>query len=73
MAPVKVQPLRITMSGNGFDGMVSADAAGIIATLMALNQLSWKTRDAHCIHLFYLLREYALDHAESGLILRAID
>jgi hypothetical protein len=73
MAPAKDEPLRLMVSGNGFDGTVSADAAGIIATLMALNQLSWRTRDARCIHLFYLLREYALDHAESSLILRAID
>lgn len=73
MAPADETPLRIMVTGNGFDSTVSADAAGIISTLLALNQLSWKTRDAHCIHLFYLLREYALVHPEADLILRAID
>jgi hypothetical protein len=73
MAPAIDKKLRLTCSGNYFDGEVSADAAGIIATLMALNQLSWQTRGDHYIRLFYLLRDFATEHPESALILRAID
>lgn len=73
MAPAIEGKLRLIGKGNFFEGDVSADAAGIIATLMALNQLCWDSRSDRHIRLFYLLRGFALEHAESGLILGAID
>ena len=59
-------------SGNGYSGQMSADAAGITATLFALNQMVWdgseKLADA-----FYLLREFAAQHPEFREIFGAID
>ena len=64
--------MHLRVDGNGFDRPVSADAAGIIVTLFALNSLLWagaqdltKADDA--------LREFAFAHAEGRSILRAID
>ena len=73
MAPVTDRRMRIQCAGNGFDGEMSADAAGVVACLMAFNALVWKTRDEHFEHLFYCLREFASDHPESCAISAAID
>lgn len=73
MAPHTDAPFRIVCDGNGFDGEVSAVAAGIIATLMALSHLSFVVDDDGLIDQFYLLREYAVSHSEAGAIFRAID
>ncbi|AZK89887.1 antirestriction protein [Xanthomonas oryzae] len=76
MAPTTPERLRITVAGNEFDGELSADAAGIVATLFALGQLAATeaddTRDQF-VYLFHWLREYAAEHAEARLIFRAID
>lgn len=64
---------KISVAGNYFDGEMSADAAGIAVTLMAFNALAWRTRKDYVTDLFYNLREYALQHPESGLIFAAID
>ena len=73
MAPEGHETMLIEVLGNGFSGEVSADAAGIIATLCTFNALSWSTRQDKFIESFYLLREFALNHAENGEILAAID
>jgi hypothetical protein len=36
MAPKPDKRLRVEVDGNGFSGEMSADAAGIVATLFAL-------------------------------------
>jgi hypothetical protein len=41
----KVSSVTGCHPGNYFDGDVSADAAGIIATLMIMNWLSWQVAD----------------------------
>ena len=46
MAPVMPGPLRIDVHGNYYSGTVSADAAGVIATLFALGQLAAEVTDA---------------------------
>jgi len=66
---------------NGFDGEVSAEAAGIIATLYALNALIWELyiRNPHHTGRELLqqkyddLRNFAGQHAEAAEIYRAID
>ena len=60
---------------NGFEGMLSADALGITACLYAFSHLSFGEGvfAEICAEQYHLLREYALDHAESGAILAAID
>ena len=53
--------------------LLSADAAGIVASLFAVGQLANQTGDDHVIELYHLLRDYAFEHQEAGNILRAID
>lgn len=65
--------LRIAVpDGNGFDGVLSADAAGIVATLFALNHLAWQGAPA-MVQAYDRLRAYAEQHPECGSILAAID
>lgn len=73
MAPAAERAFVLTCEGNGVRGEVSADAAGIVATLMTLNCLAWTTQDPYFTDSFYWLRDFALEHAEAGAILRAID
>ena len=58
---------------NYYSGKMSAEAAGITATLYALNEVACKTAQSHIVDLYYNLREYAVRHFESSEILRAID
>ena len=73
MTPRLEGPLRIRCEGNGFDGEMSCDAAGIVACLMAFNTLACQTREAHLGELFYQLRDFAAQHAEAASIFAAID
>jgi hypothetical protein len=73
MAPAYDKPLRVFVEGNGFEGELSANAAGIVATLYALCQLAEETGSDRIISLYHLLREYLDDHPEGGLIFSAID
>ncbi|PTB17774.1 antirestriction protein [Trinickia symbiotica] len=73
MAPSTTHRLRLQCDGNGFDGEMSADAAGIVACLFAFNALVWKTRDERFERLYYCLREFASDHSEACAISAAID
>jgi hypothetical protein len=73
MAPAYDKPLRVSVEGNWFEGELSADAAGIVATLYALCQLAEETGNDRIIDLYHLLREYLDDHPEGGLIFSAID
>ena len=70
--------------GNYFEAEVSADSAGIIATLMIMNRLTWQVTDMGpeyakiCKHLVArqeALKDYVslIQHPEKALIFRAID
>lgn len=77
MTPDKDEALRLTVDGNAFDGELSSDAAGIVATLFALGQIAEEIQgtaeaDAVIDH-YYCLREFSSEHVEAGLIFRAID
>lgn len=65
-------PMDIVVDSNGYSGTLSPDAAGIVATLFALNDLLWRGAD-HLHDAFYLLRDLAAEHPEARLILQAID
>jgi hypothetical protein len=69
--------MRLQVDGNGFDGDVSADAAGIVVTLFALCQLAEEVAGTHDADAFsehyHRLRAFADSHAEAGAIFRAID
>ena len=74
MAPeLGCETIRIRCPGNFYDATMSPDAAGIVATLYALNALVWKTRKAELRDMFDRLRDYAGDHTEGPKIFAAID
>ena len=73
LVPRCAGPVRIAVDGNGFSGSMSADAAGIVATLFALCDLAAQVRDDAVIDLFHGLRDFAAEHAEMALIFAAID
>ncbi|MDW1906883.1 antirestriction protein [Vibrio sp. 705] len=77
MAPNMDTSLFLEISSNWFSGEMSADAAGIIVTLFALGQLAGESEGTalgdRFITLYHLLRDFAKEHKESSLILRAID
>jgi hypothetical protein len=74
LAPSDGQSYRLSVSGNGFEGRLSADAAGITATLFAMNTLAFRYPhlEQHS-ERYYQLRDFACAHAEARLILAAID
>jgi len=74
LAPSGAELYRISVSGNGFEGSLSADAAGITATLFAMNTLTFRfPRLAQHAERYYQLRDFAYTHTEARLILAAID
>lgn len=77
LAPDSDKSMRISVEGNGFDGEMSADAAGIVATFFALSQLTGAVQGTEAgdtlIDRYFFLRDFAAEHVEAGLIFRAID
>ncbi|BCF95394.1 antirestriction protein [Paraburkholderia largidicola] len=73
MAPSHDQAFHLSNAENYFEGSVTPDAAGIIASLFALGQLCNRTGIEEHIELYYALREYAHQHPERRLIFKAID
>jgi hypothetical protein len=73
MAPTSM-PVEFRVQSNEFEGIVSADAAGVIVCLFAFSHLSLqRPADDLFGRNFHALREFALNHAEATLILAAID
>lgn len=65
---------HLLQPANQFEATVSADAAGIIATLYALGSLAFNYQDeAIFTERYHQLRDFAHSHAESKAIFRAID
>ncbi len=73
MAPRSDERFRVCVEGNGFEGELSADAAGIVAVLFALCQLAFDSTDDRYVELYHQLRDFAVSHPEAGAIFRAID
>ena len=73
MAPATDKTFRVTVEGNFFDGELSADAAGVVATLFAVCELANRTGADRIIDLYHLLRDYAGEHADAASIFAAID
>ena len=73
MAPQSESRFPISVDGNGFEGEMSADAAGITACLFALSHLSFQVRNEQIAEHYHLLRDFALEHEEASVILAAID
>lgn len=73
MAPIRKDNIRIVCTGNGYDGGMTPEAAGITATMFAIGRVLFQfPQDELCEH-YYRLRDYAMDHDEAWSILAAID
>lgn len=73
LAPALNQKLSISVSGNYYHGMISPDAAGVIATLFALFNLVWETQSKDLYEQYLRLIDFAKEHKEAREILAAID
>ncbi len=73
MAPAIDKPMRLEWAGNGYEGMMTADAAGIVATLFMVNHLAAKVQTDAMVDLYYKVRDFAADHPEAKAIFAAID
>ncbi|MBB3999742.1 antirestriction protein [Aureimonas pseudogalii] len=77
-APLYLRPasegrFRIHCTTNDYEGEVSADAAGIIATLFAFSHLSFRDRSERMANAYARLYAFAVDHPESRAIFGAIN
>ena len=67
-------PFRFSVDTNGYEGEMSADAAGVTVCLFACSHLSFRYSEAEVFgEHFHLLREFAAQHAEASAIFAAID
>lgn len=73
MAPQSGEPYNLFIEGNGYEDIVSNDAAGIIVTSYVLNKLVWMTESELLVDKYYFLLDFAGQHPESGQIFAAID
>lgn len=73
LRPTAIPRYKIICETNGYEGEVSADAAGIIVTLFAFSHLSFAYRSDVLSEGYARLYSYAVDHREAAEILRAID
>jgi Antirestriction protein len=72
MAP-RIPSVRLSIQSNGFQGQMSADAAGVTVCLFAFSLLSFEGNDEVFARHFHWLREFALGHVEATQIFGAID
>ena len=73
LAPTCKPRFHLAWDGNGYEGNVSADAAGIIATLFAFSHLSFRHDAPELPEGFARLYAHAADHPEAREIFQAID
>ncbi|QTG17013.1 antirestriction protein (plasmid) [Agrobacterium tumefaciens] len=73
LAPRSKSRFRITGEITGFQGEVSAEAAGIIATLFAFSHLSFRHLSDRLSEAYGRLYVYSAEHAEAAEIIEAID
>lgn len=58
--------------GNGFEGLLSPEAAGVLATAFAINHMLF-TGHPHLEDAYYRLKDFVFEHAESRLLIAALD
>ena len=73
MAPKRDEPMHLQWTDNMFDGVMSSDAAGIVATLFAINNIATTYEIEELGPAYNKLLVFANEHAEAGLIGGAID
>lgn len=74
------EKMHIVVETNGYVGDMSGNAAGLVMTIVCVNDLCWAAHangdQETCKRMstyFYLLKDFACDHPESRQILGAID
>ena len=72
MAP-RMPEVQVVVASNGFEGMLSADAAGITVCLFTYSHLAFEVEGDIFARHFHWLRAFALEHTEALQILAAID
>lgn len=72
MAPRGDKAVFISWHGNGYEGWMSTDAAGVVACIFTLNQLAQGGNDK-IIKAYHVLMDFACQHSEATQILAAID
>jgi hypothetical protein len=72
MRPAHADFYDLRVETNGFHAQVSADAAGLIATTMALNMLIWQGHK-NLLSKYEQLRDFIPHHSEHPAILNALD
>jgi len=66
--------VRLSVPSNGYQGEMTADAAGITVCLFAMSHLSFDYPQTEVFtRHFHWLRDFALGHAEARQIFAAID
>ena len=63
----------VEVEGNGYEGVMSADAFGMVCCLLAFSNLSFEVGDEILARHYHLLREFSLEHQEAPEISGAID
>jgi hypothetical protein len=72
MAPDYDNQFRVSVD-NGYQGRMSADAAGIVACMYAFNHLAAISGDEKIIQLCHNLLDFACEHFEARAIRSATD
>lgn len=70
---LRVSEVVIQIEGNGYSGIVSEDAAGIITTIFSLNYLLFEAQEENLYKYYDSLINYARLHEERQQIFTAID
>ncbi len=73
MTPKTPRNYQVSVPGNAFEGILSAEVFGITVSLFAQGEIAWTTERDTDIEAYYALRDFALGHAEAAAILAAID
>ncbi|RST86548.1 antirestriction protein [Aquibium carbonis] len=73
LAPTSKPRFRIICETNDYEGEVSAEAAGIIATLFAFSHLSFRFNSDLLAQGYGRLHSYCAGHPEASEIFQAID
>ena len=73
LAPKSETRLRITGDVTCFQGEVSAEAAGVIATMFTFSHLSFQFETERLVEGYERLYAYSADHPEASEIFQAID
>lgn len=73
MAPAGYDKLRIVWPMNCCDRNISADAAGVVATLYTLCGFCGQYQLDALIEKYHALRDFASEHPEASAIFAAID